>query len=68
MVLEEEVHARPSGVCNVNKLCEVTISHAQRIDVLRGPGTVNYGSNALHGVISVATPGPAAQSYSQVAV
>ena len=64
MVIEDQVPTRPSGFCNVNQLFEVNISQAQRIDVLRGPGTVTYGSNALHGAISIATRGPAAQPYS----
>lgn len=64
MVLEDQVPTRPSGFCNVNQLFEVNISQAQRIDVLRGPGTVTYGSNALHGAISIATPGPATRPYS----
>ncbi len=58
MVLEDEVPTRPAGFCNVNQLFEVNVAQAQRIDVLRGPGTVTYGSNALHGAISIATPGP----------
>jgi len=68
MVLEDQVPTRPSGFCNVNQLFEVNIAQAQRIDVLRGPGTVTYGSNALHGAISIATPGPAARSYSTYAI
>ncbi|MBE9548827.1 MAG: TonB-dependent receptor [Proteobacteria bacterium] len=58
MVLEDQVPTRPSGFCNVNQLFEVNLSQADRVDVLRGPGTVTYGSNALHGAISVFTPGP----------
>ncbi len=60
MVLEDQVPTRPSGFCNVNQLFEVNIAQAQRIDVLRGPGTVTYGSNALHGAISITTPGSTA--------
>ena len=58
MVLEDSVPTRPAGFCNVNQLFEVNLLQAQRVDVLRGPGTVTYGSNALHGSISVFTPGP----------
>jgi len=68
MVLEDQVPTRPSGFCNVNQLFEVNIAQAQRIDVLRGPGTVTYGSNALHGAISVSTPGPALTPYSTYAL
>ncbi|MCP4046694.1 MAG: TonB-dependent receptor [Gammaproteobacteria bacterium] len=65
MVLEDDVPTRPSGFCNVNQLFEVNIRQARRMDVLRGPGTVTYGSNALHGAISVLTPGPAARTFSE---
>ncbi len=65
MVLEDDVPTRPSGFCNVNQLFEVNIRQAGRIDVLRGPGTVTYGSNALHGAINVLTPGPLARTFSE---
>jgi iron complex outermembrane receptor protein len=67
LVMEDvNVPTRPSGFCNVNQLFEVNIRRqAGRIDVLRGPGTVTYGSNALHGAIDVLTPGPAASPFSE---
>jgi len=68
MVLEDQVPTRPAGFCNVNQLFEVNIAQAQRIDVLRGPGTVTYGSNALHGAISISTPGPAATPFAEYAL
>lgn len=68
MVLEDQVPTRPSGFCNVNQLFEVNIAQAKQINVLRGPGTVTYGSNALHGAISVLTPGPAKDKYSEFAL
>ncbi len=68
MVLEDEIPTRPSGFCNINQLFEVNITQAARIDVLRGPGTVTYGSNALHGAIDVLTPGPSAQAFTEYAL
>lgn len=65
MVLEDDVPTRPSGFCNVNQLFEVNIGQAGQITVLRGPGTVTYGSNALHGAIDVLTPGPVANPFSE---
>jgi len=67
MVLEDEIPTRPSGFCNVNQLFEVNIAQADQIVVLRGPGTVTYGSNALHGAIDVLTPGPSGESFSEYA-
>jgi outer membrane receptor protein involved in Fe transport len=68
MVLEDDVPTRPSGFCNVNQLFEVNIAQANQIEVLRGPGTVTYGSNALHGAINIFTAGPSDKSYAEYAL
>ncbi len=68
MVLEDEIPTRPSGFCNVNQLFEVNIAQADQIVVLRGPGTVTYGSNALHGAIDILTPGPSGDFFSEYAL
>ena len=52
---EDGVPIRPSGFCNVNALSEVNGEQAERIEVLRGPGTAVHGANAQHGVINVIT-------------
>jgi len=52
---EDGVPIRPSGFCNVNALAEVNGEQAERIEVLRGPGTAVHGANAQHGVINVIT-------------
>lgn len=58
MVLEDHVPIRPTGFCNVNELFEVNLLQADRVDVIRGPGSVIYGSNALHGVVDVTSGTP----------
>ena len=68
MVLEDDVPTRPSGFCNVNQLFEVNIAQAESIEVLRGPATVTYGSNAMHGAVGVFTPGPAPDTFSEVSL
>ena len=68
MVLEDEIPTRPSGFCNVNQLFEVNISQANQVVVLRGPGTVTYGSNALHGAINILTAGPSARPFTEYAL
>ncbi len=60
LVLEDQVPIRPAGFCNVNELFEVNIIQAADVEVVRGPGTVVFGSNALHGVIDVRSPDPVA--------
>lgn len=53
LVMENGVPIRPNGFCNVNELFETHSEQAQRLEVIRGPGTAFHGSNALHGLIHV---------------
>jgi outer membrane receptor protein involved in Fe transport len=50
---EDGIPIRPGGFCNVNQLMEANSEQAQRLEVLRGPGTFVHGGNAQHGVINV---------------
>jgi outer membrane receptor protein involved in Fe transport len=52
-VSEDGVPVRSTGFCNVNQLFDINTEQAQRIEVLKGPATVTYGSDALNGVINV---------------
>lgn len=52
------IPVRPTGFCNVNQLFEVNTGQAGAIEVMKGPGSALYGSNALHGIINVITPEP----------
>jgi outer membrane cobalamin receptor len=55
---EDGIPTRPAGFCNVNQMFELLTEQAASIEVLRGPGTVLYGSNALHGLVNVLIPEP----------
>jgi len=55
---EDGIALRPAGFCNVNELAEVNSEQAERIEVLRGPGTAVHGSNAQHGVVNVISRAP----------
>lgn len=59
-IAEDGIASRPSGFCNVNQLFELNTEQAAAIEVIKGPGTVYYGGNALHGVINVISPEPRA--------
>jgi outer membrane receptor protein involved in Fe transport len=65
LVLEDDIPTRPSGFCNTNQLFEINIAQAKRIDVVRGPGIVAFGSNAMHGSIDVLTPGPSPEPFAE---
>ena len=56
LFLEDGIPIRPSGFCNVNQMFEMQTEQASNIEVIRGPGSALYGSNALHGIVNVLTP------------
>lgn len=62
LMQEDGIPLRAAGFCNINELFEANTEMAQRIEVLRGTGTVLHGSNAMHGVINIVTPEPSEQS------
>jgi hypothetical protein len=67
LFLEDGIPIRPSGFCNVNSLFEINTEQAESIEVIRGPGSALYGSNALHGVINVLMPLPGENHTPQLA-
>jgi iron complex outermembrane recepter protein len=59
LFLEDGLPSRPAGFCNVNQLFELNLEQARAVEVVRGPGSALYGSNALHGTVNVLMPSPA---------
>lgn len=60
LVLEDGVPIRAAGFGNVNQAFETSLDFAARVEVILGPGSALYGSNAVHGLINVVTPAPGA--------
>jgi len=58
LILEDGVAVRPTGFCNVNELFELPSEQADAIEVIRGPASALYGSNAVHGTINILLPEP----------
>ena len=56
LTLEDGIPTRPSGFCNINQLFELHAEVARAVEVIRGPGSALYGSNALHGIVNVLMP------------
>lgn len=56
LVLEDGVPIRAPPFANINQVYETSLEFAERVELLRGPGTSVHGSNAVHGVINVITP------------
>ncbi|MFQ5568995.1 MAG: TonB-dependent receptor [Rhodothermales bacterium] len=53
LFLENGVPTRSTGFFNHNALYEINVPMAEAIEVIKGPGTALYGSDAIGGVINV---------------
>ena len=53
LYLEDGVPLRAAGFANVNGLFEGGTEFAQSLEVFKGPGPAQYGSNAVHGLINI---------------
>lgn len=63
LYLEDGIPTRATGFFNHNALYEINVPQAAGIEVLKGPGTALYGSDAIGGVVNVLTrPAPATPS------
>ena len=60
LYLEDGIPLRAAGFSNVNGLFEAPLALAGGVEVVRGPGSAVHGSNALHGLVNVISPDPAA--------
>jgi len=58
LYLEDGVPMRAAGFANVNGLFEAHAEVAGAVEVVRGPGSALYGSNAVHGLVNVITRAP----------
>lgn len=58
LILENGVPTRAAAFGNVNALFELHHEVADAIEVVRGPASAKYGSNAVHGLINVIHTGP----------
>ncbi|MEX2131180.1 MAG: TonB-dependent receptor plug domain-containing protein, partial [Pseudohongiellaceae bacterium] len=62
LLAEEGIPLRSAGFCNVNEMFDAHTENASRIEVIRGPSSAFYGSNAVHGMINVVLPEPSEQT------
>jgi iron complex outermembrane receptor protein len=61
LLAEQGIPLRAAGFCNVNELFDAHSENAERIEVIRGPSSAFYGSNAVHGMINVVLPAPSTE-------
>lgn len=68
LYLEDGISMRAPAFANINALLDAMPSPNGRVEVVRGPGSALYGSNALHGMINfVSGPIDASQTTSRIA-
>lgn len=58
LTAENGIPLRSHGFCNVNEMFDAHTENASSIEVVRGPGSAFWGSNAMHGLINVVLPQP----------
>ena len=56
LIAENGIPVRSNGFCNVNEMFDTHSENAERVEVVRGPGSAFWGSNAVHGLINVVLP------------
>ncbi len=59
LFLEDGIAMRAASFGNNNGLSEAHFEQAGSIEVVRGPGSAFYGSNAVHGLVNVISRDPA---------
>ena len=55
LYLEDGIPTRPTGFFNHNALYEVNLPQSAGIEVIKGPGTALYGSDAIGGIVNSLT-------------
>lgn len=65
---EDGLSLRAPGFCNSNQLFDSNSEQAAMIEVLRGPHSTLYGTNAVHGVINILSPDALGQSANSIAL
>jgi iron complex outermembrane receptor protein len=62
LFLEDGLPTRPTGFFNHNGLYEINIPQSSRVEVIKGPASALYGSDAIGGVINVISQAPSVDS------
>ena len=68
LFLEDGIPTRSTGFFNHNALYEVNIPQAAGVEIIKGPGTSLYGSDAVGGVINVLTRPAPLQAEAELSV
>lgn len=53
LFMQDGIPTRAAGFANNNALAELNLAQADAIEIVQGPSSAVYGSNAVHGVVNV---------------
>jgi iron complex outermembrane recepter protein len=67
LFLEDGIPIRSTGFFNHNALYEINIPSSGGIEIVRGPGTALYGSDAIGGIVNVLTRVPPSRAEIEIA-
>lgn len=68
LFLEDGIPTRSTGFFNHNALYEINVPQADSIEIIKGPSTSLFGSDAIGGVINVLTSAPPKDKESTINV
>lgn len=68
LYLEDGIPTRPTGFFNHNALYEVNIPQSGGVEIMKGPATALYGSDAIGGVVNVLTRPAGATPEAELAI
>ena len=66
LYLEDGIPTRSTGFFNHNALYEVNVPQSDSIEIIKGPGTSLYGSDAIGGIVNVITAAPPLEKESNI--
>jgi iron complex outermembrane recepter protein len=68
LYMEDGLPIRPTGIFNHNSLYEINMTGVKNIEVIKGPASSLYGSNAIGGAINFITQNPPAGYAGNVSI
>jgi len=66
LFMEDDIALRSAAFGNNNGLSEANFEQAGSVEVIRGPGSALYGSNAVHGLVNVLSRAPSKELDSSI--